>query len=800
MPSKTSTARAATAARPAAAKTAGAKPAATRRSRAGKAAKAAAGQQDTVPAAAPAATPAADPARAPRRAARPRSEQPATKPVAEPAAVATVEPAVEPSAAAPRRRRNASPPPAAAADETQPKPKPKPLPKAAPPRARKPRAVVATTPAAAQAQPPEAAPAAEPVRIEALDDQEGPFGRHAVRLPGDEPGDEAAETQLRSTLPGSAWCSCLDFALSEDARCPHVDALLAQLHDTPAWQQGPGQTFSRVVLQHAAQARPLWLAGTECPPALDERARALLGAEVLDDAALPRLLRAAREAGHWVQVDEAVWQHLAAARDARWRVQRLEQLLPEGPASAALQGLTPAPLLPLQAEGALFALCAGRSVLADCAELQPPLQALAALQLARRHFGIQGVLVLAPAEALDGWRRALGDLDEQGAEGSVSMLSLDSVAADAALHRSLDPELVIVHEPPQGGLWVDADRAAALLRLRPAMAIVLPGPGALERAAEWPLRIAFVDADRQGAYAALLREHGERDAAGQLCGLQRLHALRETLAPVLLARSLDEVRAQLPERVDRIAAVPLPASAQAAHAGLRAALVASLQHWRRSGWLPDAAQRRLLAQLQALRRWCAGDGAHDVAAAKAEALRALVDTGTAGSSGKLVAFGQWPQALQAVAGQIGALQPALWNPAQPAAERQAALQRFRADPACRVLLVADGGSAPLDLGLDGLPVVHLDRPWHPRTLVRRFGRVHRRGQAHLVPVVHLVLAGSLEQRLADGADTRGDQPADLPDAQPGDGFLQGDALQAFGDDLARLLQLPMAAEQGAVAT
>lgn len=721
----------------------------------------------------------ARPAAAPKRS---RGARPAAAEDAAPA-LAVLDAAPAPPKPARGRARVAPAPaaPAAAADDTPAAPKPrrgsrsataKPAPAADEAPASRKRTRRAAAAAAAPAPAPSSASA-----VRALDDN-ALFGRYAVQLPDDEP----AEVQLRGGAPGTAWCSCLDFALSEDARCPHADAVAEAVGASPSAAAGPTPPDSRVALRHGARAGLLWLAGRECPRDLDERARALLDDGAADDAALGRLLRAAREAGHPVQVDEAVWQHLAAARDTRARVLHLEAVLPDGPASEVLPALAGEPLLPLQAEGALFALCAGRCVLADCDELQPALQALLALRLARRHFGVERVMVLAPQAALDGWRRRL-----QAEGDSVSLLALESVASDAALHRSLAPELLVLQEPDEGGLWVDAERAAALLRMKAPLVIVLPGAQALQRGPEWPLRVAFVDAARQGAYAALLDRHGERDADGQLCGLQALDGLRETLAPLLLARRFEEVRERLPERVDAVEALPLPAAAREAEAALRQALVERWRRWQRSAWLSDSDQRQLLGQLQDLRRLLAGVGPHEIAGAKADALRAHIES-AGPARPKAVAFGQWPQALRAVADHLAPLQPALCDPAEPQAQRDAAVARFRDDPACRLLLVADGGP-PLDLRLPGLPVLHLDRPWHPRMLLRRFARVHRRGQAHLVPVTHLVLAGTLEQRLAEAGDTRAEPVAELPDAQPGDGFLQGDALAAFGRDLGRLLEI-----------
>ncbi len=745
----------------------------------------AAGPETETAAAAPAA-PAA--AAAPAAPARKRSSRPAAKKTsprqAAPAVAAAETAAGRSKAVAAKPKAAAAKPKAAAAG-----------PKAPAPRKtsrRTPRGpATATAPAAAApapAVPPTAATAAAQARIRRPDD-DAVFGRYLVQLPD----EEDAEVRLRSAYPGTGWCSCLDFALSEHGDCPHLRAVMAAVQADPARAEalarGPQRVASRVELLQGARRRLLWLPGLECPASLSDLADEVLGVppEALDDQALPRLLRAAREAGHELQVDEAVWTHLATGRDARWRVQRLQQRLPEGPLSAEL-----AALLPLQAEGALFAVCAGRCLLADCAELQPWQQALAAIGLWQRHFGVERVLILAPAERLGRWRQALAA--SAGDAADCSLMALDSVAADAARHAMLAPELVIIDEPEAGGLWVDAERAAALLRLPAAQAIVLPPADWLARPAELPLRLAFVDDQRLGAYAALLDRHGQRDAEGQLCGLQDLQALPATLAPVLLARSLDEVRSQLPEKLEHERTVPLPAVEAAQQAALQAALRATLQRWQRCDWLPDAAQRPLYEQVQALRRWCAGDGAPAVAAAKADAVLALL----AASAAPLVVFSQWPGALAALQSHLQAagVSCAQWSAQDSAAARQAAAKRFD-DGALRVLCVADPGSSALELHRADAAVLHLDLPWHPRTLSRRFGRVHRRGKAQLVPVWQLLLAGSFEQALAASAAQRPQPVTEWLDANAAEGFLQGEALAACLAGLAQVLQLEPATAAGA---
>jgi hypothetical protein len=295
---------------------------------------------------------------------------------------------------------------------------------------------------------------------------------------------------------------------------------------------------------------------------LNELADELLGvpADAMDDRAVPHCAaraRSARPVGRRIGVDPP-----AAARCPLARAAAGEPAA-AGPDSPVLQALRPL----LRCNGK--ARCS-RSVPGvaswPTAPLQPEQQALAAVTLWRRHVGLQRVLVLTASAALDRWRRELPADDL-----AFSLTAIDNLVTDAELHRSLAPELVIVDEPAEGGLWVDAERAAALLRLQAHFVIVLPGSQGLQRLAEWPLRLAFVDTERRGPYAALLDSHGVRDDAGQLCGLHDADDLPATLPSVLLARSLDQVRSQLPERLDRVQRVEMPMADRERHDGLLAA-------------------------------------------------------------------------------------------------------------------------------------------------------------------------------------------------------------------------------------
>jgi hypothetical protein len=179
-----------------------------------------------------------------------------------------------------------------------------------------------------------------------------------------------------------------------------------------------------------------------------------------------------------------------------------------------------------------------------------------------------------------------------------------------------------------------------------------------------------------------------------------------------------------------------------------------------------------------------------VAAAKAEAVRAWLDDGDAPVA-KAVVFSQWPGALIALRSRLAkaGIAAALWCSADGHAACRQAVQQWQQDGPCRVLLVADAGAGALELARPDAQVLHLDRPWNPRMLTRRFGRVHRRGKVHLVPVLHLVAEGSFEEGALQVLADRNDPLPDLLDANAAEGFVQGDQLVQWLADLGAVLAI-----------
>lgn len=81
-------------------------------------------------------------------------------------------------------------------------------------------------------------------------------------------------------------------------------------------------------------------------------------------------------------------------------------------------------------------------------------------------------------------------------------------------------------------------------------------------------------------------------------------------------------------------------------------------------------------------------------------------------------------------------------------DRQKAVDRFQGDPTCRVFI---GGIQAAGVGLTltaASTVIFLELDWTPGNISQAEDRCHRIGQKDCVTVQHIVLAGSLDERLA----------------------------------------------------
>ena len=119
---------------------------------------------------------------------------------------------------------------------------------------------------------------------------------------------------------------------------------------------------------------------------------------------LERFVSAVAKSGHELRAYDDALDFVAGRRDAERRAAKLHGVFPRGIADPLLKELLKVPLYPYQAEGALFAVRAGRALIGDEMGLGKTIQAIAAAEILARHFGVAKVLVICPTSLKYQWQ------------------------------------------------------------------------------------------------------------------------------------------------------------------------------------------------------------------------------------------------------------------------------------------------------------------------------------------------------------------------------------------------------------
>ena len=578
---------------------------------------------------------------------------------------------------------------------------------------------------------------------------------------------------IRGAQPGENFCACPDFATNDLGTCKHVEFVLSRLSarrgGKAALERGFRPPFSEIHLRHGALRRLCFRAGSDCPPTLAARGAALFddGADAL--AGLEAFLRAARKAGHEVRFYEDARAFLAQRRDAVRRCEALAEAFPKGAGSATLRKLLKVPLYPYQAEGALFAARAGRSLIGDDMGLGKTIQAIAAAELLTRHAGAERVLIVCPVSLKHQWQREIarftdraadvvqGTREERRAQWAdaraprawAKITNYETLARDLDLVNAWGPDVVIADEAQRIKNW-DAVAARALKRIASPHAIVLTGTPLQNRLEELISIVQFVDQHRLGPTWRLLDEHQVRDESGRVVGYRDLDRLGATLAPVMLRRRKSEVLDQLPERVESTLLVPMTEQQLACHAENGDVVARIVKRWRSRGFLSDVDQRVLTCALQNMRMSCNSTYLLDQETdhgSKVDELMTLLEECLEHPDAKVVVFSQWVRTHELIIRRLQARNwgHVLFHGGVPSERRPALVDRFHDDPDCRLFLSTDAGGVGLNLQHAAATIVNMDLPWNPAVLEQRIGRVHRLGQRAGVQVFNLVAQGSIEQ-------------------------------------------------------
>lgn len=617
---------------------------------------------------------------------------------------------------------------------------------------------------------------------------------------------------IRGKLPGDNYCACPDYASNELGTCKHIEFALAQLEKKrgakAAFARGYHPPFSELYLRNDGARAIHFRAGTDCPPAVSKAAQQLFDAacgwvlppEKLDG--LERFFAAVAKSGHELRAYDDALDFVAGRRDAERRVAALDGIFPQGGADPLLKKLLKVPLYAYQADGALFAVRAGRTLIGDDMGLGKTIQAIAAAEILARHFGVAKVLVICPTSLKYQWQSEIVRFSGRNSRviaGGRAQRQKDYVLDDFCkitnyekLQPDLDliaawaPELVIVDEAQRVKNW-NTIAARALKRIDSPYAIVLTGTPLENKLEELISIVQFVDQHRLGPTWKLLHEHQVKDENGRVTGYTGLEKIGQTLAPIMIRRRKSEVLRQLPERIDQNLLVPMTERQMTYHQENADIVTKIVQRWRKMRFLSDQDQRRLTCALQNMRMSCNStylldqESDHGV---KADELAALFDDLFEQPEAKAVVFSQWTRTHDIVIRRLDArgIGYVSFHGGVPSEKRPALVERFRDDPDCRVFLSTDAGATGLNLQ-HASTLVNMDLPWNPALLEQRIARIHRMGQKRPVQIVNFIAKGTIEEGMLSVLAFKRSLSAGILDGGAGEISLGGSRLNRFMKDV-----------------
>jgi ERCC4-related helicase len=571
---------------------------------------------------------------------------------------------------------------------------------------------------------------------------------------------------LRGLERGDSYCSCPDFRTNTLGTCKHILHVLRKMKRKFAAADLRRVPKRRRPAIHVRYGRELEL-HVELPnkphPDVETILGPLVGREVtnLHDL-LKRLGRLERD-GH----DVVVYPDAEELIQQRLFQQRMETRVAEirrDPAAHPLRReLLKTELLPYQLDGIAFAAGVGRAVLADDMGLGKTIQGVGVAEFLAREADIRKVLVVCPASLKSQWRNEIhrfsgrdcqlvvGPTKERhqqyNNESFFTICNYEQVLRDILAIEQAKWDLIILDEGQRIKNW-EAKTARVVKGLKSQFAIVLSGTPLENRLDDLYSIVEFIDSRRLAPAFRFFNRHRVVDEKGKVLGYKNLTELRETLRPILLRRTRDSVKLELPPRTTETVRIPPTDEQREVHAS-HMQTVAQIT---RKKFLTEMdllrLQKALLMCRMAADSTVLVDKQRPGFSSKLEHLDELLGRLFDEEGRKVVLFSEWTTMLDLIQPLLDkrGLRYVRLDGSVPQKERQQLVHDFQTNADCRLFLSTNAGSTGLNLQAANT-VINVDLPWNPAVLEQRISRAHRMGQTQPVQVFVLVTEETLEDNL-----------------------------------------------------
>lgn len=461
-----------------------------------------------------------------------------------------------------------------------------------------------------------------------------------------------------------------------------------------------------------------------------------------------------------------VFEFIKAQKKATSRKERLKEIFPDGTDSKIFDDLVRTKLYPYQKEGVMGIIKAGRVLLADDMGLGKTVQAIAAVEVFARFFGVSRVLIICPTSLKYQWKSEITKFTGREAcivEGLVhkrkglyrqddfyKIISYGVIRNDLHLIEGLNAGLIIVDEAQRIKNW-KTQTAQAVKKIRSEYAIVTTGTPLENRIDELHSIVEFLDMYKLGPLFRFLYNHQVLDESGKMTGYRNLRAIKKTLEDILIRRTKKEIRDQLPGRIDKNFFVEMTREQSAEHEDYYNTVAQLANKWIRLGFLEEEERQLLMTCLNCMRMVADSTYILDPKTNhgnKVYEVTGLIKDLMEYKGNKLVIFSQWKRMFELLIREFKKMELKFvyLNGDVPAIQRKKIIEQFREDKEIRVFLSTDAGGVGVNLQQANI-LINLDLPWNPAVLEQRIGRIYRLGQKKKIQVFNFISAFSIEHRI-----------------------------------------------------
>lgn len=571
---------------------------------------------------------------------------------------------------------------------------------------------------------------------------------------------------LRGWEPGESYCSCPDFRKNTLGTCKHIIHALDKVSkkfNRAVKETPPAIKDICVYLKYGRNLQLGVLVPEDLAPQVSRHITPLKKKKIKDLKDLIRRIRRVEALGTQVVVYPDAEEYINQKLFQRRIAETVDEIRKDPANHPLRKTLLKTDLLSYQLDGIAFAVGAGRAILADDMGLGKTIQGIGVAELLSQYASTSKVLVICPASLKSQWRieikrfsgrscqLVLGSAAQRPAQydnGSFfTVCNYEQVLRDFLAIERVRWDLIILDEGQRIKNW-EAKTSRIVKALKSPFALVLSGTPLENRIDELYSVVEFIDDRRLGPAFRFFNRHRVVDEKGKLLGYKNLDHLRESLKPVMLRRTRQQVVRDLPPRTTKLLRIAPTAEQLDMQKGHRQVIQTIIN-------------KRYLSEMDLLRlqkallmcRMCANstfllDKQPPGYSSKLKELDLLLERLTAEQDRKIVLFSEWTTMLNLIEPLLEKreLVYVRLDGSVPQKKRQGLMHRFQNDPACSLFITTNAGSTGLNLQAANT-VVNVDLPWNPAVLEQRISRVHRMGQKRPVQVFLLVTEDTLEENL-----------------------------------------------------